>query len=182
MLGTRRQVQDDSVPPKWAGLKFFNVYGPNEYHKARMASVIFHSYNQIKKNGFVKLFKSHKPAFKDGEQLRDFIYVKDVLKICFWFLECWDNDPETFISGIYNVGTGGAGSFNDLVKATFSAMDKPPEIEYIDMPEDIRETYQYFTEATMDKIHNAGYSKPFYSLESGVDDYVRNYLSQGKYY
>ncbi|MEO8853392.1 MAG: ADP-glyceromanno-heptose 6-epimerase [Ginsengibacter sp.] len=182
VLRTLRQAQDDSVPPAWAGLKFFNVYGPNEYHKARMASVIFHSYNQIKKNGFVKLFKSHKPAFKDGEQLRDFIYVKDVLKICFWFLECWDNDPETFISGIYNVGTGGARSFNDLVKATFSALDKPDRIEYIDMPEDIRETYQYFTEATMDKIHIAGYLKPFYSLESGVDDYVRNYLSQGKYY
>lgn len=174
--------ENGNHPPKWSGLKFFNVYGPNEYHKARMASVIFHSYNQIEKNGFVKLFKSHKPAFNDGEQLRDFIYVKDVLKICFWFLECWENDPETFISGIYNVGTGQARSFNDLVKATFSALDKTPQIEYIDMPEDIRETYQYFTEATMDKIHSAGYSQPFYSLEKGVDDYVRNYLSKGKYY
>jgi len=175
----RRQVQE---PPAWAGLKFFNVYGPNEYHKARMASVIFHSYNQIKENGFVKLFKSHKPEFEDGGQLRDFIYVKDVLKICFWFLECWQKNPETFISGIYNVGTGKARTFDDLVKATFSALDKKTQIEYIDMPEDIRDTYQYFTEATMDKIRAAGYSKPFYSLEEGVNDYVRNYLTRQKYY
>jgi len=186
-LRTLRQAQGDNrgqvqEPPAWAGLKFFNVYGPNEYHKERMASVIFHSYNQIQKNGFVKLFKSHKKEFKDGEQLRDFIYVKDVLRICFWFLECWQKDPETFISGIYNVGTGKARSFNDLVNATFSALDKSTQIEYIDMPEDIRETYQYFTEADMNKIRAAGYSQPFYSLEEGVADYVRNYLSKGKYY
>ncbi|HET7118786.1 MAG TPA: ADP-glyceromanno-heptose 6-epimerase [Hanamia sp.] len=177
-----RDRQGGSVPPAWAGLKFFNVYGPNEYHKARMASVIFHSYNQIVKNGFVKLFKSHKKEFKDGEQLRDFIYVKDVLKICFWFLDCWQKDPKTFISGIYNVGTGKARTFDDLVKATFSGMDKSPRIEYIDMPEDIRNTYQYFTEADMNKIHARGYTQPFYSLEDGVDDYVRNYLSEGKYF
>ncbi len=144
--------KQNNFPPAWAGLKFFNVYGPNEYHKARMASVIFHSYNQIIKNGFVKLFKSHKKDFNDGEQLRDFIYVKDVLQICFWFLECWQKDPKSFISGIYNVGTGKARTFNDLVNATFSALNKPAQIEYIDMPEDIRETYQYFTEAEMDKI------------------------------
>ena len=184
---TLRQAQGDNVgqaqePPKWAGLKFFNVYGPNEYHKARMASVIFHSYNQIKENGFVKLFKSHKPEFEDGGQLRDFIYVKDVLKICFWFLECWQKDPGTFISGIYNVGTGKARTFDDLVNATFSALDKKMQIKYIDMPEDIRGTYQYFTEATMEKIRAAGYSQPFYSLEEGVDDYVRNYLSRNKYF
>jgi len=178
---TLRKAQDDS-PPKWAGLKFFNVYGPNEYHKGRMASVIFHSYNQIKQNGFVKLFKSHKKGFSDGEQLRDFIYVKDVLKICYWFLECWKSNPATFISGIYNVGTGKARTFNDLVKATFSALEIAPQIEYIDMPEDIRETYQYFTEAVMDKIGDAGYSQPFYSLEEGIKDYVGNYLSQKKYY
>jgi ADP-L-glycero-D-manno-heptose 6-epimerase len=174
--------QEKNCPPKWAGLKFFNVYGPNEYHKARMASVIFHSYNQINESGFVKLFKSHKSEFEDGGQLRDFIYVKDVLKICFWFLECWQNNAETFITGIYNVGAGKARTFDDLVKATFSALDKPAEIKYINMPEDIRDTYQYFTEATMDKIRAAGYSQPFYSLEEGVDDYVRNYLSKGKYY
>lgn len=175
-------LKQQSAPPAWAGLKFFNVYGPNEYHKERMASVIFHSYNQIKEKGFVKLFKSHKKEFKDGEQLRDFIYVKDVLKICFWFLECWQKDPKTFVTGVYNVGTGKARTFDDLVKATFLGLDKSPQIEYIEMPEDIRETYQYFTEATMDKIRAAGYSEPFYSLEKGVDDYVRNYLSAKAYY
>nr|MDQ6904886.1 NAD-dependent epimerase/dehydratase family protein [Bacteroidota bacterium] len=171
-----------NCPPAWAGLKFFNVYGPNEYHKARMASVIFHSYNQIVEKGFVKLFKSHKKEFKDGEQLRDFIYVKDVLKICFWFLECWQKDPDTFISGIYNVGTGQARSFNDLVKATFSGMDLETKIEYIDMPVDLRNTYQYYTQAEMQKIKKAGYNEAFYSLEEGVDDYVRHYLSAKNYY
>lgn len=175
-------LKQNTTPPAWAGLKFFNVYGPNEYHKARMASVIFHSCNQINENGFVKLFKSHRPEFKDGEQLRDFIYVKDVLKICFWFLECWKNNPGTFITGIYNVGTGTARTFNDLVKATFSGLDKPAQIEYIDIPEDIRDTYQYFTEAAMEKIHTAGYQQPLYSLEEGIDDYVRNYLSVKKYF
>ena len=177
-----RDRQDENAPPAWAGLKFFNVYGPNEYHKARMASVIFHSYNQILKIGFVKLFKSHKKQFKDGEQLRDFIYVKDVLKICYWFLECWQTDPKKFVNGIYNVGTGKARTFIDLVNATFSALDKPAQIEFIDMPVDIRDTYQYYTEAEMDKIRAAGYSQPFYSLEEGVGEYVRNYLSQEKYY
>ncbi len=178
-----RQVQDGiRQPAAWAGLKFFNVYGPNEYHKARMASVIFHSYNQIVKNGFVKLFRSHKKEFNDGEQLRDFIYVKDVLNICFWFLECWQNDSSSFVTGIYNVGTGKARTFNDLVKATFSALDRSSQIEYIDMPEDIRETYQYFTEAEMDKIRSAGYSQPFYSLEEGVKDYLQNYLSKKEYF
>ncbi len=171
-----------NYPPAWAGLKFFNVYGPNEYHKGRMASVIFHSYNQIIEKGFVKLFKSHKKEFKDGEQLRDFIYVKDVLKICLWFLECWQKDPKTFISGIYNVGTGSARSFNDLVKATFSGMDLETKIEYIDMPEDIRNTYQYYTHAEMQKIKDAGYKETFYSLEEGVGDYVRKYLSAKTYY
>ncbi|MEO8861142.1 MAG: ADP-glyceromanno-heptose 6-epimerase [Ginsengibacter sp.] len=171
-----------NYPSAWAGLKFFNVYGPNEYHKGRMASVIFHSYNQIIEKGFVKLFKSHKKEFKDGEQLRDFIYVKDVLKICFWFLECWRKDPKTFISGIYNVGTGNARSFNDLVKATFSGMDLETKIEYIDMPEDIRNTYQYYTQAEMQKIKDAGYNEAFYSLEEGVQDYVRHYLSAKNYY
>ena len=147
-----------------------------------MASVIFHSYNQIIKNGFVKLFKSHKSEFKDGEQLRDFIYVKDVLKICFWFLDCWQKDHKSFISGIYNVGTGKARSFNDLVKASFFAMDINPEIQYIDMPEDIRNTYQYYTQAEMQKIKTAGYNEKMFSLEEGVDDYIRNYLSKNEYY
>jgi ADP-L-glycero-D-manno-heptose 6-epimerase len=175
-------LKQRDTPPAWAGLKFFNVYGPNEYHKARMASVIFHSYNQIDKKGFVQLFRSHKPRFKDGEQLRDFIYVKDVLKICFWFLDGWQKSPNSFISGIYNVGTGEARSFNDLVKATFSAMDLNAEIQYIDMPEDIRNTYQYYTQAEMQKIKTAGYNEKMYSLEKGINDYIRNYLSKNKYY
>ena len=169
-------LQQESHPPFWAGLKFFNVYGPNEFHKARMASVIFHSFNQIQKNGSVKLFKSHRPDFEDGQQLRDFIYVKDVLKICYWLM---NNQPA---SGIYNVGTGKARSFEALVNATFKGLDLEPNIEYIDMPLDLRETYQYFTEADMRKLRDAGYSDEFYSLEEGVYEYVRNYLSKHTFY
>jgi ADP-L-glycero-D-manno-heptose 6-epimerase len=163
-------------PPFWAGLKFFNVYGPNEYHKARMASVIFHSFNQIKENGKVKLFKSHKEGYEDGEQLRDFVYVKDVIAVCYWLME---NQPS---SAIYNLGTGKARSFNALVQSTFAGLDLQPQIEFIDMPEDIRDKYQYFTEASMDKLKAAGYTKEFFSLEKGVDDYVRNYLSKNTFY
>ena len=170
-------LQQNNQPPFWAGLKFFNVYGPNEYHKARMASMIFHGYQQIKKDGFVKLFKSHKEGFNDGEQLRDFIYVKDVIKMCFWFMEVSQlvtgHRPD---NGIYNIGTGNARSFNHLVKATFAALDIQPEIKYIDMPEDIRDKYQYFTEAKMEKIRSAGYTFPLYLLEEGINDYVKNYL------
>jgi ADP-L-glycero-D-manno-heptose 6-epimerase len=169
-------IQQPTQPPFWAGLKFFNVYGPNEYHKARMASVIFHSFNQIKKDGLVKLFRSHRPDFKDGQQLRDFVYVKDVIKVCYWLMQ---NKPA---SGIYNLGTGKARAFEDLVKATFAGIDKDPNIQFIDMPEDIRDKYQYFTEANMQKLIDAGYTDKFYSLEEGVEDYVRNYLSQAKFY
>jgi ADP-L-glycero-D-manno-heptose 6-epimerase len=163
-------------PPFWAGLKFFNVYGPNEYHKGRMASVIWHSFRQIGKDGQVKLFKSHRPDFKDGQQLRDFVYVKDVLKVCYWLME---NQPA---SGIYNLGTGKARTFEDLVKATFAGLDLEANIVYIDMPVDIRDKYQYFTEARMDKLRRAGYDEAFYSLEDGIDDYVRNYLRTKEYY
>lgn len=163
-------LQQPQQPPFWAGLKFFNVYGPNEYHKGRMASVIWHAFNQIKKDGEVRLFKSHRPDFKDGEQLRDFIYVKDILKVCFWLME---HRPT---SGLYNLGTGKARSFADLVKATFAALGLPANIRYIDMPEDIRDKYQYFTEANMKKLKDAGYTAPFYSLEEGVSDYVQSYL------
>ena len=163
-------------PSFWAGLKFFNVYGPNEYHKGRMASVILHAFQQIRKSGVVKLFKSHRPEFKDGQQLRDFVYVKDVLKVCYWLMQ---HQPK---SGIYNLGTGRARSFDDLVKASFGGLDLPPAIEYIDMPEDIRDTYQYFTQANMDKLRSVGYVDEFYSLEKGVDDYVRNYLANEKSY
>lgn len=163
-------------PPFWAGIKFFNVYGPNEYHKGRMASVIFHSFRQVKEKGVVKLFKSHKEGYADGQQVRDFIYVKDIVKVLFWMMQ---HQPA---SGIYNLGTGKARTFEDLVKATFAGLDLPPKIEYIDMPDDIRDKYQYFTEAEMKKLRNAGYSENFYSLEEGVNDYVRHYLSPDKYY
>ena len=169
-------IQQGSCPPFWAGLKFFNVYGPNEYHKGRMASVIWHSFNQIKKDGLVKLFKSHRPGFKDGQQLRDFVYVKDVLNVCYWLME---NEPR---SGIYNLGTGKARAFEDLVKATFAGLDDTVNISFIDMPEDIRDKYQYFTEANMQKLLDAGYNHSFYSLEEGVNDYVRNYLARQAYY
>ena len=165
-----------SKPPFWAGLKFFNVYGPNEYHKGRMASVIFHSFNQIRQDGFVKLFKSHRPDFEDGQQLRDFVYVKDVLKVCIWLMK---SQPR---STIYNLGTGQARSFYDLAKATFAGLDKEPDIRFVDMPEDIRDKYQYFTEAEMFKLRAAGYKEEFYTLERGVNDYVRNYLITKKYY
>ena len=176
-------IQQEQHPPNWAGFKFFNVYGPNESHKERMASVIWHSFNQIKQNGFVKLFKSHKAGFKDGEQLRDFIYVKDVVNVIFWMMEKMnENTWNVKLNGIYNLGTGKARSFIDLVNSTFAGLDKAPNIHFIDMPEDIRDKYQYFTEAEMDKLKLAGYSQPFYSLEKGVDDYIRNYLSLGIQY
>lgn len=169
-------LKQQAQPPFWAGLKFFNVYGPNEYHKARMASVVYHSFNQIMQDGKVKLFRSHRPDCKDGEQLRDFIYVRDIVSVCHWLME---NKPA---SAIYNLGSGFARSFNDLVKATYAAMDKTPDIAYIDIPADIREKYQYFTEAKMEKLQAAGYTLPFNSLEEGVNDYVRNYLMPNLYY
>ena len=174
-------LKETKQPPFWAGLKFFNVYGPNEYHKGRMASVIFHSFKQIGSNGVVKLFKSHRPDFKDGQQLRDFVYVKDVINVCYWLMEQFFAQHKVE-NGLYNLGTGKARSFEDLVNATFAGIDRHSKIEYIDMPEDIRDKYQYFTEANMSKLQKAGYSAPFYSLEDGVDDYVRNYLSAGEYY
>jgi len=163
-------LQQDKKPFFWAGLKFFNVYGPWENHKGRMASVIFHAFHQIKNNGKVKLFKSHKPEFKDGEQLRDFIYVKDVANIIVFLMETRKN------SGLYNVGTGEARTFKDLVISTFTALNIEPIIDFIDTPEDIRDKYQYFTQANMNKLRSIGYTAPFYSLEDGVKDYVQNYL------
>lgn len=168
-------LEQKQTPPFWAGLKFFNVYGPNEYHKGRMASVIFHAYNQINKTGGMKLFRSHNPEYKDGEQLRDFVYVKDVISVCLYLMT---NTPA---SGLYNLGSGHARTFLDLTKNTFKAMNKEENISFIDTPEDIRDKYQYFTEADMSKLIATGYTKPFYSLEEGVKDYVQNYLSKGKY-
>ena len=176
-------TQQFNAPPLWAGLKFFNVYGPNEYHKKRMASVIFHASKQIEEHGCVKLFKSHKDEFKDGEQLRDFIYVKDILKVISWMSSSMlDAKWPAEKNGIYNLGTGKARTFNDLIKATFAALNKQPEISYIDMPADLLKTYQYFTEASMIKLKHAGYEEAFTSLEDGVSDYVKNYLSKKEYY
>ncbi|HEY5039365.1 MAG TPA: NAD-dependent epimerase/dehydratase family protein, partial [bacterium] len=173
-------IRGNSHPPFWAGLKFFNVYGPNEYHKVRMASVVWHAFRQLEKDGEVKLFKSHRPDFRDGQQLRDFIYVKDILEVCYWLME--NHQSMHVPSGLYNLGTGKARSFEDLVKAVFKGVGKQPVIKYIDMPEDIRDKYQYFTEADMEKLRSAGYKEPFYSLEKGVADYVKNYLSPHNYY
>ena len=169
-------LQQKECPPFWAGLKFFNVYGPNEYHKGRMASVILHSFGQINTTGQVKLFRSHRPDYKDGQQLRDFVYVKDVANVILWLMQ---HKPE---SGLYNVGTGKARSFYDLADNTFKALRLKTNIEFIDTPLDIRDKYQYFTEAKMDKLRKAGYDKPFTSLEDGVYDYVANYLIGKRYF
>lgn len=173
-------LKQEKQPPFWAGLKFFNVYGPNEYHKGRMASVIFHSFNQINATGKVKLFRSHRPDFQDGQQLRDFIYVKDIANVIIWMIDenRKPSSAETLHlkSGLYNLGTGKARSFYDLAANTFKAMGEDVNIEFIDIPEDIRDKYQYFTEANMNKLREAGYDKEFTSLEDGVADYVRNYL------
>ena len=173
-------LQQQRQPSFWAGLKFFNVYGPNEYHKGRMASVVFHAFNQIESTGKVRLFRSHKPEYKDGEQQRDFIYVEDVVRICFWFMQNFEKN--NISSGLYNVGTGKARTFKDLVTAIFKSLGKEPVIEFIDTPPDIRDKYQYFTEADMRKLRNAGYKEEFYSLEEGVDTYVKNFLGDRKYY
>ena len=166
----------EKQPYFWAGLKFFNVYGPNEFHKGRMASVIFHSFNQIKTSGKMKLFRSHNPSFTDGGQMRDFVYVKDLCDVMFFLMQHRKN------SGIYNMGTGKARTFLDLTKATFKAMGVAEDIGFVDTPEDIRDKYQYFTEADMSKLRSIGYSKPFTSLEDGVADYVKNYLIPGRYW
>lgn len=163
-------LQQDESPFFWAGIKFFNVYGPNEYHKGRMASVVFHTYHQILKTGKMNLFRSHKPGIADGAQQRDFVYVKDVVAVLYYLMQHRKH------SGVYNLGSGQARTFKDLATQVFVSMGRTPQIEFIDTPEDIRENYQYFTEARMEKLLRTGYSRPFYSLESGVQDYVENYL------
>jgi ADP-L-glycero-D-manno-heptose 6-epimerase len=169
-------LAQEEQPPFWAGLKFFNVYGPNEYHKGRMASVIFHTFHQIKENGSMRLFRSHNPDYKDGGQLRDFVYVKDVVEVCMFLMK---EEPK---NGIYNLGTGKARTFFDLATNTFNALDKEPTISYVDTPADIRDKYQYFTQADMTKLSSEGFNKGFHTLEEGVEDYVKNYLIPGKYY
>ena len=159
-------VRNNEQPPHWYGLKFFNVYGHGEAHKEGMASVVFHAYNQISRTGEMKLFKSHRPWILDGEQKRDFIYVDDVIDICIWLYE---NKPE---SGIYNVGTGEARTFKDLTIAVFKSLGIPEKISYIDIPKKIRDNYQYFTEAKVFKLRDAGYRKKFHGLEEGVEKYI----------
>ena len=166
-----------TAPPQWYGLKFFNVYGPNEYHKGRMASVVWHTFRQVKATGAMKLFGSHREDVADGEQARDFIYVLDLCRVCHWLME---QRPD--LNGLYNLGTGRARTFRALAEATFGAMDRATDITYIDTPADLRENYQYFTEANMATLRQAGYTESFTSLEDGVADYVTNYLLPGEYY
>ena len=168
-------VKQDKKPFFWAGLKFFNVYGPNEYHKDRMASVVFHAFNQISETGAMKLFRSHNPDFKDGEQMRDFVYVNDVVDVCYWLMHHRKDN------GLYNLGSGTARTFLDLVKAVFSALNIPENISFIDTPEDIRDKYQYFTEANMSKLRSIGYDKGFTALEDGVEAYVMKCLNTHSY-
>lgn len=164
-----------SVLEKIVGLKYFNVYGPNEYHKGEMRSVVHKAFEQISETGRAKLFKSANPKYKDGEQKRDFIYIKDAVDYTLFFLDNPDKN------GLFNIGSGKARTWNDLVAALFKAMDKENNIEYIDMPANLIEKYQYFTEAKMDKIKKGGYSKATTSLEDGIDDYVKNYLLKEKF-
>ena len=167
-------LEQTETPPNWYGLKFFNVFGPNEYHKGRMASVVYNAYKQAKETNKIKLFKSHNPNFRDGEQLRDFIYVKDIIDVIYWLTEKTPN------SGIYNLGSGRSKSFLSLADAVCSTIDsdKKIEIEFVDIPEDIRDKYQYFTQAKMNKLRSVGYTKPFYTLEEAIEDYIKNYLDK----
>ena len=167
-------VQEEK-PFFWAGLKFFNVYGPNEYHKDRMASVVLHAFKQISKTEGMKLFRSHNPEFKDGEQQRDFVYVKDVVDVCYFLMHHRRN------SDIYNLGSGKARTFLDLTKAVFKALDKTEDISFVDTPADIRDKYQYFTEANMNKLKSIGFDQEFHELEAGVADYVKIYLANSNY-
>ncbi|GAA4347360.1 ADP-glyceromanno-heptose 6-epimerase [Hymenobacter saemangeumensis] len=169
-------LAQEEKPYFWAGLKFFNVYGPNEYHKGRMASVIFHAFHQIQQSGSMTLFKSHHPDYTDGGQMRDFVYVKDVVDVCFFLMQHRKD------SGIYNLGSGEARTFLDLALNTFNALGRTADIRFKDTPEDIRDKYQYFTQAEMGKLKSIGYSQPFTRLEDGIADYVQHYLLPGRYY
>lgn len=163
-------ARDAGLLKSVAGLKFFNVYGPNEYYKGDMASIAWKAFNTISATGEFSLFRSHRPDYADGEQMRDFVYVKDCCDVMWWLLQ----NPT--INGLFNVGSGKARSWNDLLRAVFKAMNQEPRIHYIDMPESIRNQYQYFTEAPMQKLHAAGYTKDFHSLEDGVRDYIAEHL------
>lgn len=184
--GYSKQLSDEWIlkqkkkPKVWFGVKFFNVFGPNEYHKGKMSSVVYQSFNQINEVGEVKLFKSHRPEYEDGEQLRDFVYVKDVVRAMIELIESGKKKPS--LSGIYNLGTGEARSFHDLVKGTFLAMNKEPRIKFIDMPVDLRNQYQYFTQAEMKKLQKALPKFKFMKLEEAINDYVKNHLTQDDQY
>jgi len=180
MYGYSKQLFDlwarrTGLLSKIIGLKYFNVFGPNEYHKADMRSFVLKAFQQINQTGEVRLFKSHNPKYADGQYLRDFIYVKDTVDMTLFFLD----NPQ--ISGLFNIGTGKARTWNDMVKAVFDAMDKKPNIEYIEMPENLRSQYQYFTEADITKLKQAGYSKQTTPLEDAIKDYVQNYLQKDGY-
>ena len=171
-----QQYELGKAPYFWAGLKFFNVFGPNEYHKGRMASVAFHTFNQVTATGGMKLFRSHREDYTDGGQTRDFVYVKDLTEVCLFLMHHRKSES----NGLYNLGSGKARTFLDLAHATFDAMGAERNVSFIDTPEDIRDTYQYFTEADMSKLRSIGYSRPFASLEEAIEDYVTHYLSSGK--
>lgn len=169
-------LNQEKKPPFWVGLKFFNVYGPNEYHKGRMASVVLHAFDAIRRNGKIELFKSHRPLVKDGDQKRDFIYVDDIIRVMLYFME------ERNKSGVYNVGTGHARSFLDLALAVFKSMKIDPVINFVDTPPEIRDHYQYFTEANVKKLCKIGFPNTFLSLEDGVAEYVTQFLISGRHY
>jgi ADP-L-glycero-D-manno-heptose 6-epimerase len=174
-LWALREAEKGDAPPLWIGLKFFNVFGPNEYHKGDMMSLVAKNYARVAAGEAVRLFKSHRPDYRDGEQLRDFVYVKDCAEVMLWFWRQHASADQ--LSGIYNLGTGKARSFLDLIKAVGAAYDRAPEIEYVAMPETIRPNYQYFTEAAMSRLRRVGYNAPFTALEDAVADYVGNHLA-----
>jgi ADP-L-glycero-D-manno-heptose 6-epimerase len=165
-----RAAKGERLPPQWAGLKFFNVFGPNEYHKGTMMSVLARRFDDIRDGRVVQLFKSHRDGIADGDQRRDFIYVDDVVRVTMWLL------ATPSVSGIFNVGTGTARSFKDLIVSAYAALGSRPNIEYVDMPEQIRGSYQYFTEASIDRLQRAGYNGGFTALEDAVDAYVKGFL------
>jgi len=167
-----RVARGDKLPPQWAGLKFFNVFGPNEYHKGTMMSVLARRFDDVKAGRVVQLFKSHRDGIADGDQRRDFIYVDDVVRVILWLL------ATPSVSGLFNVGTGKARSFRDLMLAAYAALGAKPNIDYIDMPEQIRGSYQYFTESKVDRLHRAGYNGGFTTLEDAVKTYVGDYLDR----
>ncbi len=169
-------LRQQTNPPYWAGLKFFNVYGPNEYHKGRMASAILHMFRQTQEHGVISLFRSHRKDIADGEQKRDFVYVKDVVDVCLYLFK------NQSLPGIYNIGTGQARTFREVATSVFKAVGKELNIQYIDTPASIRNNYQYYTKASVHKLRKAGYVKEFTGLEAGIEDYISNYLSSGKYY